>query len=647
MAAKAGLAVVVVMLALAGAAQADTGPALKVDASADRHAISPEIYGLNFADATLAAQIGLPVDRWGGDDFETYNYTLGSRDSGAGNFFENLADCFDKCTGAPYTPAYQTFVSADKSRGTRSLMELPIMGWIAKDAPQDHPATCGFPMNVYPAQEAFDQFDPNCGNGISTSHNELRNTTPTRGGQAIDSTYAAQFAADLKSRGVDLYEPGNEPALWGSTHRDLHGNPETNSELITKFTDAAAAVKAQQPAAQIVGPSEWGWIGYFCDQVSFSGNGGLCNPPQGGQDATDTPAVVSFLDSMRTYQEQHGVRLLDYFDLHYYPQADALSTDRTRSLWDPTYTDPSYIDSVIRLIPRMHEWVDQHYPGTKLAITEYNFDLKNADPTLGALLEADALGIFARERVDLATMFDGPDATSPVADAFRLYRNYNGAGGRFGSTYVRSTSEDQGRVAVYGSLRGSDGALTVAVVNKAPTTQTSRLSLAAFTPGGPAQVWQSTGSGIARKPDAAVSGGALTVGLPARSMTLFVIPSASGSGGGGNNPGGGGRKLKVLKGTAHKDGSVTLKVNVPGAGKLSATATSGKKGKHERVVARGHRSAKKAGKVTLRVKPTKSGRRYIRAHRKGVRAKIKLTFRPKKGKALRTSTKARLRIGRR
>jgi hypothetical protein len=264
-------------------------------------------------------------------------------------------------------------------------------------------------------------------------------------------------------------------------------------------------------------------------------------------------------------------------------------------------------------------------------------------------------------------MFDGPDAASPVADAFRLYRDYDGAGARFGDTYVQSTSEDQGRVAVYGATRASDGALTVAVVNKATTAQTSTLSLAGFTPGGPAQVWQSTGAGITRKPDAAVGGGALTADLPARSMTLLVVPAGAagpgggGGGGGGTGPGGGGdgttpgtgttQSLSHLKATTNKDGSVTLTVDVPAAGKLGATATVGggkaPRAAKVRTIARGSASAHKAGRVTLRIKPTSSGRSYIRRHKKGVRAAVKLTFKPTTGTTLRRSTRATFRIKRR
>ena len=61
-----------------------------------------------------------------------------------------------------------------------------------------------------------------------------------------------------------------------------------------------------------------------------------------------------------------GVRILDYLDLHYYPQASgvalatagtattqALRLRSTRSLWDPNYTDESWINTKVRLAPKV------------------------------------------------------------------------------------------------------------------------------------------------------------------------------------------------------------------------------------------------------------------------------------------------------
>ncbi len=51
-----------------------SGGALTIDATADNHAIDPAIYGMSFADPVLAAQIDLPVNRYGGNTADTYNW---------------------------------------------------------------------------------------------------------------------------------------------------------------------------------------------------------------------------------------------------------------------------------------------------------------------------------------------------------------------------------------------------------------------------------------------------------------------------------------------------------------------------------------------------------------------------------------------
>ena len=72
-------------------------------------------------------------------------------------------------------------------------------------------------------------------------------------------------AADAK-RGhkvVFEYILDNEPALWDSTHRDIHPEGSTYDELLEKTIAYATAIRKADPDAIIAGPAEWGWPGYF------------------------------------------------------------------------------------------------------------------------------------------------------------------------------------------------------------------------------------------------------------------------------------------------------------------------------------------------------------------------------------------------
>jgi hypothetical protein len=270
---------------------------------------------------------------------------------------------------------------------------------------------------------------------------------------------------------------------------------------------------------------------------------------------------------MAAEQQQHGTRLLDYFDLHYYPQAvndkgtadpnddeyvalgsagdaqtQALRLRSVRGLWDPSYVDESWIpstgeatavngvgvDGAVQIIPRMRDWVVKNYPGTKLAISEYNWG--GLEHINGALAQADALGIFGREGVDLATIWDPPAADQPGAFAFRMYRNYNGQGAAFGETSISATSADQGQLAIYAARRGADGSLTLIIVNKTGGDLTSGVALSGFSAAATALVYRYSPANlgaIVRQPDQAVSAGGFSATFPANSITLVAIAPAT------------------------------------------------------------------------------------------------------------------------
>jgi hypothetical protein len=110
-------------------------------------------------------------------------------------------------------------------------------------------------------------------------------------------------------------------------------------------------------------------------------------------------------------------------------------------------------DGPMQLIPQFKQWIGQYYPGTKLAFSEYSIDSGNKLVT-DALVEADMLGIFGQQQVDFANMWSASKPTDPIAYAFRLYRNYDGAGGRFGETGVQAvTTEKCGGGRILGWVR--------------------------------------------------------------------------------------------------------------------------------------------------------------------------------------------------
>ncbi len=506
---------------------ASAGPALAVNIAADRHPISPNIYGMNFADPAFAQELHLPVDRWGGNATSRYNWQANVYNTGTDYFFENIA-------GGETT---DQFVDADRAHGTKSIVTVPLMGYVSKPSPTDHPFACGFKVSIYGAQKAVDPYDHDCGNGIRPNGTLVTGNNPLDTSIAIDPAFVQNWVAHFVARysnaasgGVPFYELDNEPSLWHDSHRDVHPATLTYDELVARAMLYAAAIKSADPTALTLGPSDWGWPAYF-------------DTPTAGDRAAHGNLELGrwYLQQLHAFEQTHGVRLLDYFDEHFYPQANGVSLSpagnaatqarrlrSTRGLWDPTYVDESWINAPIEVLPLLHRWIDADYPGTKLAITEYNWG--GLESINGALAEADVLGIFGRERVDLATLWDPPSAAQPGAYAFRLYRNYDGQGSAFGETSIRATSADQGVLAIYGAERSGDGAVTLMVINKSANPLSSTIALDGFTPGGSAAVYTYSSanlSAIVRQADTPLSTSGLTMTFGANAVTLIVLHAAT------------------------------------------------------------------------------------------------------------------------
>jgi len=532
--------------------------ALAVDAAANRKPISPYIYGLNFAKESFADAIDLPVRRWGGNHTTRYNWQGNWMNHGLDWFFHNNTH-YDPYNGATQTA--DEWVDQNERTATASLITVPMIGYAAKDG---DPASCGFKVSLYGAQDDVDNESgyPDCGNGLSggvpiTGNNPLDTsfaTTPAFASGWVSHLVATHGAAN--AGGVQFYALDNEPELWSETHRDVHPDAQRYDELRDRSFAYGAVVKAADPAAQVFGYASFSWSGYWYSQydlITAAQNGYTYFPDYATHG--NRYQVEWYLQQMRQYEQAGGVRLLDYLDLHFYPQngvaltaagdaaLQALRLRSTRALWDPTYRDESWIGGDdqpadwrnVRLIPRMRDWVSANYPGTKLAITEYNWG--GLEHINGALAQADILGVFGREGLDFAALWNYPDPslgydrfeTLPGAYAFRIYRNYDGNGGKFGDVSVSAISADQSQLAIYAAQRGGDGVLTLVIINKTGGALMSDVMLAGFTPAAAAQVYRYSNANlnaIVREVDQPVGAGGFNASFPANSITLVVIPPA-------------------------------------------------------------------------------------------------------------------------
>ena len=527
---------------------------LSINTTQNRKPISPYIYGLNYATEAFANELDLPLRRWGGNALSRYNYQNNATNLGSDFFFLNVEN-FNPITGA--TESADQWIAQNKRTGATSLLTVPMMGLVAKDS-----SSCGFSIAKYGAQQ--DNGDPDrpadCGSGIRADGTLVTGNAATDTSLAVDSSFVKNWITQLKathgsanSGGVSFYALDNEPELWSETHRDIHPTPLGYDELLQRSLAYGEAIKEVEPTAQLFGYASFGWSGFFYSQndlVAAEKNGYTSFPDY--ETHGNKYQVEWYLQQMRSYEQTKGKRLLDYLDLHFYPQngvslslagdaiKQALRLRSVKALWDPSYRDESWIGDEgqpadwqkVRLIVRMHDWVNTNYPGTKLALTEYNWG--GLEHINGAIAQADILGIFGREGLDLAALWNYPDKELgydkfqdlPGAYAFRIYRNYDGAGSTFGDVSVGGSSSDESQLSIYAAERSSDKALTIVVVNKTDKTLSANLALSGFTASGNAEVYRYSDANLTSILKETSQSLSNTISFPKNSITLLVLNPA-------------------------------------------------------------------------------------------------------------------------
>jgi hypothetical protein len=527
-------------LSVAEAQRADANPAITidVDAATNRYPIDPRIYGVAFADTAALTDLGATMNRWGGNAMSRYNWVFSTANRAKDFYFENIPD--EVAGDGKNGESADDFISATRAAGAEPIMTIPMMGLL----PKDRSIRCGYLISKYGPQDDADfMFRPDCGNGKSGDVRMLHVNDPSDTSAVFPSSHQTDWIQHLVATwgaaangGVRYYSLDNEPGLWSFDHWDVHPDGSTFDEVWSKMEEYGAGIRATDPGAVITGIEEWGWSGYFLSGLDHENGDQADRNAHGGVGYTEW-----LLQQAHTYEQTHGVRILDVAALHFYPQSGEFSNDiteetqlrrnrSTRSLWDPNYVDESWIQDfeggIVRLIPRLKEWVANNYPGTQVGVTEYNWGAENH--INGGTAQADILGIFGRERLDVGVRWISPPLQSPAYHAFKMYRNYDGNQSRFGDLTVSTVAPNPDDVSAFAALRTSDRKLTVMVIAKTLTDSTPvTVTLANFLPSGPAQRWQLDASNaITQLANVAVAGSSLSLTVPAQSISLLVVPGS-------------------------------------------------------------------------------------------------------------------------
>jgi hypothetical protein len=525
--------------AVAGAQREPVPPArtaaFTVDCAAPARRISPLVYGIagSADEPPHAWELGATSRRWGGNGSTRYNWELGNAWSTNHDwFFRNVAVSGRKSF------SYETFLEENRAHRVRTALTVPMLGWVAKDA-----TSYSFPVSRLGPQQQTAPDLPDAGNGVRPDGTPLA-AAPERTSVASTPDSVERWVRAIRKRDreagrrrVHMYLLDNEPMLWHETHRDVRSEPATYDELLAKTIAYASAIRRADPGATIAGPAAWGWLEYHYSAADVKA-GVLLRPDR--RRHGDLPLLAWYLRELRAHERRTGVRLLDVVDVHFYPANDAIGiaarggTDpdtaalrirSTRSLWDPSYVDESWIGEPMRVIPLVREWIARYHPGLGLSIGEWNFGAE--EHMSGGLAVAEALGRFGTEGLHSAHYWTYPPARSPAYWAFRAYRNFDGDGGRFldRSVPVRGEAE---LASAFASSDGRQGRIVAILLNHDPgTSLAARLDLGRCGPVSAARAFTyAGGSGGFRRTDAVRSAGGVDVAAAPYSITVVELTLA-------------------------------------------------------------------------------------------------------------------------
>src|SRR5262249_55091033 len=100
--------------------------AVNINAAANGHSIDPNIYGSAFASAAQLADLNIPLNRYGGNASDTYNFQQDATNHGSDWYFESIA------AGSGNGQSMDAFIAGSHAGGANPSITLNLFDWGAK-----------------------------------------------------------------------------------------------------------------------------------------------------------------------------------------------------------------------------------------------------------------------------------------------------------------------------------------------------------------------------------------------------------------------------------------------------------------------------------------------------------------------------------
>jgi hypothetical protein len=465
-----------------------------VDAALDRIPISPYIYGKNHgisddpkkptADSVISLyhDLGIKILRLSGGNNQT-KYNWRAKLTSHPDWFNNIyAHDWD----------FSAQEVQNKLPGVCALFSFQLIGKVASST------TANFGDWVW--SQSHGSYPPTEWNLAGGGTFTFANGTYTKGADGTPALYLKDWPADSSTGIIDKwFKPGglgldtarfrfwnmdNEPEIWNSTHDDIIKDTGESQfeDYFAKYVAVAKSARAKWPGIQLVGPvtcNEWQWWTFNGHRWQIGNR--------------DVSAMEYFINRIGIEEQASGVRLLDVYDIHFYPGYNDAGKVRNlldvhRVYFDTIYNWPGSngIHTIDKkwgqAVPnyvflRIKRWMEQYLGAGRgrLACTEYGAADGNGDANVHAVSLASTLGTWADNGFEIFTPWDWYSGWNETMHLFTSTAK---------SIRVKSVSSLDSLVSAYSSVNAAGDSLTVILVNRDQNgAQTAAVSFSNFSTG--------------------------------------------------------------------------------------------------------------------------------------------------------------------